>query len=113
MPFTGVPVITKVSDQIYRIAGISLDAGELGTIGMLGQISDVPVQGCNWGPYQGQQEPVVSLTESIEVNITFVETGLVAVPLHVTKNDSGLIAIANGSAGDDSPEFEVYIKYHT
>lgn len=118
MAFTGVPVVKKISDDLYRVTGVSLAAAAAGTIGPAGTAPgpadpEAVLQGCLWGPYAGEYEAVIDLGESVQVLINPVgdAVGAGAKPLRVVKTAAGLITITN-DATDATSSLEIYVRYH-
>jgi hypothetical protein len=72
MAFTGAAVIKKISDNIYRITGLSLGIGANGTIG-LGENAAAAVKllGTGWNRYEtvGQHGGQVELDESVQCDV--------------------------------------------
>ena len=74
MAFTGTPVVTRVSDSLARISGVSLGPDTSGEIGVAGSGAEVELPQ-NWSPYSGDAagDGVVDLVESCEVSFNFLE----------------------------------------
>jgi hypothetical protein len=118
MAFTGVPVVQKIGDSLYRITGVSLAAGAAGTIGPAGTGGggadpEAVLEGCLWGPYKGEYEAVIQLDESMQVLVNPVGAGVAtAVPCRVVKGASGLITITNNDGAGATADLEIYVRYH-
>lgn len=82
MAFTGTPVVTQVSDGLFRITGVSLAASASGTIGLIDKTvpAEISLVSKVWGPYRD-----VDLSESVSAIINAVTPTLVAVPITVNK----------------------------
>lgn len=103
MAFTGVPVITVVSDSVARITGVSLASGAAGTIGLFGSGADIELpRALNWSPYGD-----VDLAEAIEV-ITTPE-----IPLTVAKTASPFLATLTNDIGGGGASQAAYGKMST
>lgn len=113
MAFTGVPVVKKIGDKLYRVTGVSLAAAAAGTISVPGQGGEVILEGALWGKYAGEYEAVIDLAESIQVLINFTGDAApaTAIPLRVGKTADGNITITNDS-GDATTDLEIYVRYH-
>jgi hypothetical protein len=113
MAFTGVPVVKKIGDKLYRVTGVSLAAAAAGTIGVPGQVAEATLEGALWGQYAGEYEAVIDLQESIQVLINPAgdAVGAGAKPLRVVKTAAGLITITN-DATDATSSLEIYVRYH-
>lgn len=71
MPFVGLPVINKVTDNCFLITNVSLAGGGSGTIGFNDR---VPTAGANidfpiWGTYSLEGEEV-TLQQLVRVDVT-------------------------------------------
>lgn len=130
MAFTGTPTVKRVSDRIWRITGVSLDADASGTIGLIapdGPDPDIILggneTGCpTWQPYRSVGDlggdGIVSLQDAIEVTMGVTTDVGAAVPISVVKSGTTtadfLITMHNDNAalGQASGVLEIYIKYH-
>lgn len=118
MAFTGTATIKQISDQIVRITGLSLAAGDSGTIGLAGHTGSVPdvvlPDAFNPTPY-GYGSATVSLQDCIDVTAQPAELLGSAVPIAVIKTGSTAadfrVTLGNDFEGA-SPEVEIYVKYH-
>ena len=125
MPFTGTPVVTRVSGRVARITGISIASGATGTIGLNENGSaeiNLP-DSIDWSPYAGADagDGVVDLEEACEVSYTFnTDPGPPdqSIRIAVTKANGGdpsafLITFESFDVGeDDSGQLEIYIRFH-
>jgi hypothetical protein len=114
MAFTGVAVVTRVTDVLARITGLSLLAGASGTISLLEGPGTVKLpDACNWAPYDG-----IDLTESVQFMIVKASSGAVAIPIRVVKSGAGgvpttfVATLTNDDAQNPSPELEIYVRFH-
>lgn len=117
MAFTGAPVVKKITDNLFRITGVSLAAGAAGTVGLAGSAGggnpEAVLTGANWDDYKGQLEAVIDLQESMQVAISpITDVSNFAIPIRVVKTAAGLITLTNDEAAVASPELEIYVRYH-
>ncbi len=127
MAFTGVATVKRISDRMWRITGVSLAADASGTIGLIAPVGPDPdiilggdATACpTWQPYRSNGlGGIVSLQDSIQVDINVVTDVGAAVPLSVVKSgtttEDFLITIHNDNAalGQDSGGLEIYVEYH-
>jgi len=126
MAFTGTPVVTRVSEQLARITGLSLGSGATGTISLNEGAGQVKLpDSLNWSPYAGQDTgvgAVVDLVESVEVDWHFVAdpgvnygpSGRVfAVKSGGAAPSTFLITMQNADTSESvSAQFEIYIRFH-
>jgi len=114
MAFTGVAVVTKVSDSLCRITGLSLASGAAGTIGLFGGTGDVLLpDGFNPKPFSPPEGGIIDLAESIDVSwvpVAANPTG-VAPALHVTKNASPFLAIMTNDGAVATAALEIWVRY--
>lgn len=107
MAFTGTAVVTKITDTLVRITGLSLAGAAAGTIGISGSAGTVQLpDACEWGP-QGD----VTLSEAMQVTIVPVDAVTTLIPISVTKTDAGVITLTNTSDDTNSAELEIYVRY--
>jgi hypothetical protein len=120
MAFTGAAVIKKISDNIYRITGLSLGIGANGTIG-LGENAAAAVKllGTGWNRYEtvGQHGGQVELDESVQCDVISADAAGTAVEdIAVVKTGDGpadfLLTLTNKDAAV-SGALEIYVKFHT
>ena len=113
MAFTGVAVVQKITDNLFRVTGVSLGIAAAGTIGPPGSGAEVILTGALWGDYKGQQEAVIDLGESIQVLINPVGAGVAtAVPNRVTKSAAGVVTVTNNDGAAVTSDLEIYLRYH-
>jgi hypothetical protein len=114
MAFTGIPVVQRVSDRMYRITGISLEGGAAGTIGLAGGTGEIDILDApEWTPYEDvtlqdavslRMVPVTDAT-NWENRIRVVKTG--------TTQANFLITLTNDDTEEQaSPELEFYVEFH-
>jgi hypothetical protein len=115
MAFTGSATIKKVSDNLFRITGLSLAGiGTSGTIGLDGGSGDVDLTvGEDWGAYGS-----VSLQDAVRCLVVLRNNGATdAVACQITVQKAGttpadfLITLRNESA-NDSPPLEIWVEFH-
>lgn len=120
MAFTGAAVITKISDTLFRITGVSLDAAASGTIALAGNAAaaEVDITAPDWDVYDvpGAHGGQVTLNESVQVTYQVAETGqAVTEPLSVVKTGTVpsdfLITLTNPDAAA-SGALEIYVRFH-
>lgn len=120
MAFTGTPTVVQVSDGICRITGLSLAAGDSGTIGLAGATGTTPgvtlPEAFQPGVYVygGDQ---VALSDSIEVTALPAATGVAtAIPTAVVKSGTTeadwRATITNTHGSLATPDLEIMVKYH-
>jgi hypothetical protein len=126
MAFIGTPVLTKVTDKLFRITGVSLAANTSGVIvvrpGTTGTTPGgaIVLQAPSWTPYE-YAGALVDLDSSVKVSV--VQDGvaiLIAVPVSIVKtvvvNSDGTHEVeatiknvlASGSATDN---LEIYVEW--
>lgn len=115
MAFTGVAVVTKVTDSVVRITGLSLAAAAAGTIGLFGGAGQVSLpDGFNPKPFSPPEGGVIDLEESIEISwvpLTANPAG-VAPALRVAKVASPFLAtITNDGAAATATNLEIWVRY--
>lgn len=101
MAFTGVATVKLVSDQLVRITGVSLDAGEEGTIGLFEATGAPPdvVLPEDFSPMNyGSIEGIVRRQQSVQVDVLPEGAPLMVVKTGLTKQDFR-ITITNVSSG--------------
>ncbi len=117
MAFTGTPVVTKVSDKLFRVTGLSLAGDASGTIGFSDKTvaAEVSLVAPEWQPKTGPMGDNISLIEAIEVRQTLVTDVTDAVPISVVKTGTThadfVITMHNDSAATVSAELEIWIEY--
>jgi hypothetical protein len=112
MAFTGVAVVTKVSDREFRITGLSLANGAAGTIGLDGGTGDVDLV-AGWAAYAAAS--LVTLQDAIRVTIGLAGVAAVAPAIQVVKTGTTvadfLATLTNGGAAP-SGDMEIYVEFH-
>lgn len=119
MAFTGVAVITKISDKLFRITGLSLAAAAAGTIGLVQNVAaEVPITAPGWDRYDsvGIHGGLVELDDSVELRYCVAEVGQAVVePLSIVKTGNGpadfLLTLTNPDAAA-SGALEIYVQFH-
>jgi hypothetical protein len=121
MAFTGTATVTRISDLMVRIAGLSLAPGAEGTISQRKGQGTIrfPVEVPDWNAYPGGSTPgdLVTLIEAVEVAINPVSNvSSYAIPIRVVKSgvDSSdfLITLTNDAPATASPTLDIYVKFH-
>jgi hypothetical protein len=113
MAFTGVAVVTKITDGLVRITGLSLAFGAAGTISLFEGAGTVKLpDACNWGP-----DGDVDLVEAIQVYMNPVtDVSNFAIPIRVVKTGTvpttWLATLTNDAAATDSAGLEIYVRFH-
>lgn len=117
MAFTGVAVVKQISDNLFRITGLSLAAAASGTIGIAAAGAaevDLPARG--WDRYNNALGQQVELDESIQVTVVKAEAGLATTEaVAVVKTGDGpadfLATLSNPDAAA-SGALEIYVRFH-
>jgi hypothetical protein len=117
MAFTGTPVLVKVTENLFRLTGVSLDDSAVGTIGFTDKTvpAEVSLSAPNWEPYD-LGSVVVGLQDSVKVSanptvkdnnpIVFVtKTGTTHANFEIACTTSG-----GGESGSSGP-LEIYIEF--
>jgi hypothetical protein len=113
MAFTGSATVTKITDYLVRITGLSLAAGADGTISLFDGAGTVKLpDSCNWGP-NGD----VDLAEAIQFSSNPVtDVSNYAIPIRAVKTGTvptnWLLTLTNDSAATASADLEMYIRFH-
>lgn len=113
MAFTGTPTVTKISDNLFRITGVSLAGDASGTIGLSQDAtpSEVALVAPGWGP-RGD----LDLTELVEIRISLATDVTSAVPISIAKAggtpQTFQATLHNDSAATASAELEIWVEYH-
>jgi hypothetical protein len=112
MAFTGVAVVTKITDGLVRITGLSLAGAAAGTISLFEGVGSVKLpDACNWGP-----DGDVDLVEAIQVYMNPVTSVATAIPIRVVKAGTvpttWLATLTNDTVSTPSPELEIYVRFH-
>ena len=112
MAFTGVAVVTQVSDNLIRVTGLSLAGAAAGTIGLAEGAGEVDLP----ASFKPRPFGTSSLIESIEVSMVPVTSVTTLVPIMVVKTGATLAAFlmtfTNTTAATASAEVEIYIRFH-
>lgn len=122
MAFSGAPVVTRVSDNLARITGVTLGSGSTGEIGLAGSGAEVELPQ-NWGPYGGDDagDGVVDLEESVQASYVFVTDtadSSASSRIAVVKTDGDdpaafLISFVSFDTLEAlSAEMEIYVRFH-
>ncbi len=80
MAFTGTPTIEKISQNRFRITGLSLGIGAAGTIAMAPGSGEVELTAPDWQP-----EGSVNLADAVKVDYILVSGATVAPAVGVVK----------------------------
>lgn len=80
MAFTGTPTVLRVSQNRFRITGLSLGIGAAGTIAMAPGSGEVELTAQDWQPQDG-----VDLAEATKVDCVLVSGATVAPAVGVVK----------------------------
>lgn len=116
MAFTGVAVITQLSDTLFAITGLSLAAGAAGTIGLVGGAGEVDLPAPEWGPYVNGQGVACPLNLAVRVGIEYADAAATTTePVSVTKAGAGvadfLATLTNRDAAA-SGALTIYVEFH-
>lgn len=118
MAFTGTATISKVSDKLFRITGLTLAGDASGTIGFSDKTvaAEVSLVAPEWKPYHNGENALVSLQDAIEVRVGFSTDVTSAVPISYTKSGTNhgdfVATLHNDSAATVSAALEIYIEFH-
>jgi len=112
MPFTGSATVTKVTDNKFRITGVSLAIGASGTIAFTPGTGGVEFTAPDWQPHGD-----VALQDAVECVVNVVGAGVAtAVPCSVVKTGTTqanfLITIANNDGAAVTAGLEIYVTYN-
>ena len=107
MAFTGAPIVKKVTNNLFRITGVSLAADASGTIGFSDKDvpSEVSLVAPNWQPYArpgGPSGDVVELADAVDVEVIIAGVAV-----------SGKVPLSVSKTGSDHSEFEITITNRT
>lgn len=118
MAFTGSATIKKVSNNLYRITGLSLGIGANGTISLADGTGAVKVTAPNWDAYKepGAHGGTVNLNESVQVSVNEIDpAGTTTEPPATVKTGTVpadfLITITNRDAAATGA-LEIYLRLH-
>lgn len=116
MAFGGSPVIQKVTDNLWRLTGVTLAGAASGTIGFSDKTvaPEVAIVAPNWQPYELDGQ--VSLQDAIKVTVGAADDDVVtAIPISVIKSGTThadfLATLHNDTAATLSPDLEIYIEW--
>lgn len=118
MAFTGTPVVTKISDKLFRVTGVTLAGDASGTIGFSDKTSaaEVSLNAPEWHPYRNSENAYVSLIQAVQCDVGFVTDVTAAVPISVVKTGTThldfVITVHNDTAATVSASLEMYIQFH-
>lgn len=108
MAFTGTATVTKVSNSLVRITGLSLAAAAAGTIGLFGESGDVDLPDA----FNPKDYGDVDLAESLEVSAHMVTAEAVAPALQVVKTTGPFLITMTNGGGAASGGLEIYVRFH-
>lgn len=116
MAFTGTAVVKMVSDNLFRITGLSLAAGASGTIGFRtggsGEV-DVPT---DWDRYVNGKGQQVELDESVQISVIKAEAGLgtteAVACVKTGDGPSDFLATLSNPDAAASGALEIYCRFH-
>jgi hypothetical protein len=116
MAFTGTPVIQKVTDDLWRLTGVTLAGAASGTIGFSNKTvpANVSIVAPEWKPYV--LDGPVSLQDAVKCVVIPAATGITtSVPVSVVKTGTThldfVITLTNTTAATLSPSLEIYIEF--
>jgi hypothetical protein len=118
MAFTGVAVVTKISDKKFRITGLSLAGDASGTIGFSDKdaAAEVSLDAPEWQPYRNAESDLVSLIAAVEVRVGLLTDVTTPVPISCVKTgtDHGnfVATLHNDTVATVSPILEIYVEFH-
>lgn len=120
MAFTGAATIKKISDNLFRITGVSLGIGAAGTIALSqnAAASEVDITAPGWEKYDsvGLHGGTVSLAEAVSVTVNDIDVaGTTVEPVVIVKTGTVptdfLITLTNRDAAATGT-LEIYVRYH-
>ena len=122
MAFSGAPVVTRVTDSLARITGVTLGSGATGEIGLAGSGAEIELPQ-NWGPYAGDDagDGVVGLGESCQASYVFVtdtddssESSRIAVQKSNGLDPATFLIsfVSFDTLEGQSAEMEIYVRFH-
>lgn len=119
MAFTGAAVVTRVSDRVVRITGVSLAGDASGVLGFPNET--VPAE-VSWGAFPDwlpralANGTALTLADLIECRITIVTDVTTPVPISVVKSGTTQldfkITLHNDTAATAGPDMEIWVEYH-
>lgn len=116
MSFTGTPVLVKVTENLFRLTGVSLQEGNVGTIGFSDKSvpAEVSLVAPNWDPYE-LRGVVVGLQDSVKVSAdptVKADNNVVFVTKTGTTHADFLISLTTSGGGESSGgPLEIYIEF--
>lgn len=114
MAFTGVPVVQKVTENCWRITGVSLAGDASGTIGFSDKTApaEASIVAPEWDPYK--VDGTVSLQDMVQVMVNVVTDVTTPVPISVVKSGTThadfAITLHNDTAATASGNLEIYVQ---
>jgi len=89
MSFTGTPIVTRVSNNLFRITGLEIDASKAGTIKFADALvpGGVSLVAPNWKDYTLDDGAVVHLQDVVKVSVTAAQSdpAAAALPFSIVK----------------------------
>lgn len=110
MAFTGVAVVTQITDGLCRITGLSLAPAAVGTIGLFGSGAGVELpDGFNPKPYDG-----IDLAESVQFSAVpaAANPAGVAPALQVGKTASPFLITLTNNGAAATAALEMWVRFH-
>lgn len=113
MAFTGTPTVQKVTENCWRITGVSLAGDASGTIGFSDKTvaAEAEIVAPEWQPYS--VDGVVSLQDMVQVLVNVVTDVTTPVPISVVKTGTThadfAITLHNDTAATASGGLEIYV----
>lgn len=116
MAFTGVAVITQLSDTLFCITGLSLGIAAAGTIGLVGGAGEVDLPAPEWGPYVNGSGVACPLNLAVRVSIEYADAASTTTePITVVKAGASvadfLATLTNRDAAA-SGALVIYVEFH-
>lgn len=114
MAFTGVPVVQKVTENTWRITGVSLAANASGVIGFSDKTvaPEAEIVAPDWQPYS--IDGIVSLQDMVQCWCVPVTDVTDAVPISIVKTGTThadfAITLHNDTAATAGPGLEIYVQ---
>jgi len=111
MAFTGTATVVRVSEDLFRITGLSLAASAAGTIGFTAGSNEVEFTAPEWDPHGD-----VTLQDAISCLINPVGAGVAtAVPVRVVKTGTTqanfVLTLTNNDGAAATAALEIYVKF--
>lgn len=116
MAFTGVPVLKKVTETLFRLTGVTLQEGDIGTIGFTDKTvpANVSLSAPNWEPYE-LSNAIVGLQDSVHCSVVMTDEGdnnIVYITKTGTTHANFEIALQTYGAGESrTEELEIWIEF--